>query len=95
MASECRIPAISSTVTARPTRKAFDGKLEFTVKLIPYTGDDAWVSDMLVAARACLEASSLPEAHPECDYCGYRAVAARHEAAGAGDSNLYKKLQNS
>ncbi|OGI22495.1 MAG: hypothetical protein A2808_03275 [Candidatus Moranbacteria bacterium RIFCSPHIGHO2_01_FULL_55_24] len=60
-------------------RKAFDGKLEFTVKLIPYSGSDAWVSDTLMAARECLEQSEIPQAHPDCDYCAYRKETAKVE----------------
>ena len=63
----------------RSDRKAFDGKLEFDVTLLPYTGDDAWVSDTLVAAHNCLIADKLPASSPECDYCAYRKVASELE----------------
>ncbi|MEK9151401.1 MAG: PD-(D/E)XK nuclease family protein [Patescibacteria group bacterium] len=59
----------------RSDRKAFDGKLEFDITLLPYIGDDAWVSDTLIAARDCLMADKLPAPSTECDYCAYRAVA--------------------
>ncbi len=59
---------------------AFDGKLEFDVKLIPYTGDDKWVEPALATAHACLSAAELPTADPDCDYCAYRAAAANVEA---------------
>ncbi|MBI2485118.1 PD-(D/E)XK nuclease family protein [Candidatus Uhrbacteria bacterium] len=51
-------------------RKAFDGKLEFDVKVIPYTGNTAWVESALVNARACLD-GRLPARSKECDYCLY------------------------
>lgn len=56
-------------------RAAFDGKLEFAIKLLPYTGDDAWVSETLTAARTCLANDMLPEEEGDCDYCAYRQVA--------------------
>ncbi|MBI3114997.1 MAG: PD-(D/E)XK nuclease family protein [Candidatus Kerfeldbacteria bacterium] len=61
----------------RTDREAFDGKLEFDVKVIPYDGDDAWVEPTLLKARATLEAASLPPAAPDCEYCQYRAAAAK------------------
>lgn len=59
-------------------REAFDAKLEFDIKLIPYTGDTAWVEGALIAARQCLE-GSLPKASSTCDYCAYRQAAASVE----------------
>ena len=55
--------------------KAFDGKLEFEVKVIPYKGNDDWVEPTLVAAHACLSSATVPEGSAECDYCAYRAAA--------------------
>ncbi|MBI2577270.1 MAG: PD-(D/E)XK nuclease family protein [Candidatus Wildermuthbacteria bacterium] len=50
---------------------AFDGKLEFDVKLIPYTGDDSWVEDALAKAKECLMGAVLPPMNGTCDYCLY------------------------
>lgn len=61
-------------------RQAFDGKLEFTVVLLPYTGDDGWVSGTLIAAHDCLMEDALPSASPDCDYCAYRQAASELEA---------------
>jgi CRISPR/Cas system-associated exonuclease Cas4 (RecB family) len=52
-------------------RKAFDGKLEFDITLIPYEGDDSWVEKTIIKAHACLNNDKIPEASPECDYCNY------------------------
>jgi len=52
--------------------KAFDGKLEFDIKLIPYTGNDVWVEDALESIHACLISPRLPEYSKTCDYCQYR-----------------------
>jgi len=52
-------------------RKAFDGKLEFDVTLIPYTGKDSWVEKTILEIHKCLNSEIIPEANPECDYCSY------------------------
>jgi CRISPR/Cas system-associated exonuclease Cas4 (RecB family) len=61
----------------RRDREAFDAKLEFDVVLIPYQGKATWIEDVLVSARACLEADTPPSPGGACDYCAY--VAAREE----------------
>jgi hypothetical protein len=62
-------------------REAFDGKLEFDISVIAYTGDDAWVDHALRAAKTCLDADILPLAGEDCDWCSYREAASRHEQA--------------
>lgn len=52
-------------------REAFDGKLEFDIDLLPYTGDDSWVEGTLSEIKACLD-GEMPEPDPECDLCNYR-----------------------
>jgi len=55
-------------------KEAFDAKLEFKVKVIPYQGNATWVEKELANAKACLMADVAPAAHPECDFCQYRAA---------------------
>ncbi len=55
-------------------KEAFDGKLEFDVKVIKYEGDDSWVDQAIVDAHACLVSDTLPPAGEECDYCTYIAA---------------------
>ena len=64
----------------RKNAPAFDFKLEFDVKVIPYTGDDAWVDGTLRDVKSCLMSETLPDAADDCDYCGYRQAAVRHES---------------
>lgn len=52
-------------------REAFDGKLEFDVKLIPYTGQDLWVEKTLEEMKKCLDSEEIPRANPNCEYCSY------------------------
>ncbi len=58
-------------------RQAFDGKLEFSVEIIPYLGHDVWVEKELIKARQCLESPKLPEAAKNCEYCQYVDAAAK------------------
>ncbi len=55
-------------------KEAFDGKLEFDIKIIPYEGDDSWIEETLKNAYRCLQAEMPPEAGDDCDYCHYRAA---------------------
>ena len=58
--------------TGRTDKNAFDGKLEFHVKLIPYTGSDKWVEQTILDAHKCLKSKKIPKANKNCDYCAYR-----------------------
>jgi len=53
-------------------KHAFDGKLDFTVEILPYKGSDDWVEDIVLRAHKCLSSDEVPEAAPDCDYCRYR-----------------------
>lgn len=55
-------------------KEAFDGKLEFTVTVIPYTGDDSWVEGTLYDIKKCLDFDAIPSPTDECDYCTYQAA---------------------
>ena len=61
-------------------RKAFDGKLEFEVTLIPYTGSDDWVDGAILKAKECLEKEELPKPDPTCEHCNYRKLAIEVES---------------
>lgn len=52
-------------------RESFDGRLEFDIDLIPYTGDDSWIEGTLLEIKNCLD-GDIPSADPDCDYCNYR-----------------------
>lgn len=53
-------------------KKAFDGKLEFEIKIIPYTGNTDWVEKTILDAIRCLQDDVLPETGADCDFCKYR-----------------------
>ncbi len=52
-------------------KKAFDKKIEFKVKLIPYEGDDSWIEKTIFDIHQCLMSDEIPESSPDCDYCRY------------------------
>jgi len=53
-------------------KKAFDGKLEFDIKILPYKGDDSWVEKTITDLYKCLNSDKLPKSGADCDYCKYR-----------------------
>lgn len=55
----------------RKDKKAFDGKVEFDVKLLDYKGDDSWVDKAILDAHKCLIGDDIPKPDKDCDYCGY------------------------
>ena len=60
--------------------EAFDAKLKFDVKIMPYRGDDSWVEKSLIALRECLMSENMPPPKQDCDFCNYRKLAERIEA---------------
>lgn len=68
----------------RSDEKAFDGKLEFDIELIAYTGSDAWVEPTLHRLKETLMSDEIPEygrgtafGGKDCEYCVYREEAGR------------------
>lgn len=57
--------------------EAFDGKLEFEITLIPYTGDDGWIEGTLLDIKKTLESEKIPDVGDDCDYCTYREFAGK------------------
>ena len=50
---------------------AFDNKLEFKTKLIPYQGNDQWVEPTLRDIKECLLSDTTPDPSENCEYCKY------------------------
>ncbi len=73
---------------ASKDRAAFDGKLEFEVTLIPYTGKANWIEKTLLDIKACLESGEVPQKGADCDYCTYR------ESAGKAFMSQMPKAQS-
>lgn len=56
---------------------AFDGKLEFDIKIIPHRGNDSWIEDLVMRIAACLKSDEVPARSEHCEYCGYRETAGK------------------
>ena len=52
-------------------KKAFDGKLEFDVTLIPYKGNGSWIDKTILNIHECLNSNEIPVSGSDCDYCAY------------------------
>src|SRR3989339_50657 len=52
-------------------RKAFDGRLEFSVQIVPYIGDDQWVEKAVLGLHQCLNLVKAPSPGEDCEYCRY------------------------
>jgi len=64
-------------VNGKNDKEAFDGKLEFDIIILPYEGDDSWISPALKELRACLDAEKIPPTGERCEYCPYREYAGK------------------
>jgi CRISPR/Cas system-associated exonuclease Cas4 (RecB family) len=75
---------------ASKDRAAFDGKLEFEVTVVPYTGNNAWVEDALIRIKATLDSTDIPPTGIDCDYCTYREAAGKVLRDASINSHLPK-----
>lgn len=55
----------------------FDARLEFALKIIPYTGNDAWIPKTITELHECLMRNRTPEVSSFCAYCSYRTAAGK------------------
>ena len=76
-------------VNGKTDREAFDGRLEFDVSIISYTGKTDWVEPTLREIKACLDSSQLPIPDSLCDYCNYRKAAA--EVSSTASKGIFGK----
>jgi hypothetical protein len=52
-------------------RKAFDGKLEFDVTLLPYVGNPDWVEDTIFKIKETLDGETVPSSSETCEHCAF------------------------
>lgn len=60
------------------SKENFNKRLDFSISVIPYTGDDSWIEPTLLKIRECLEGNVYPEQNEACDFCNYRVAVQRH-----------------
>lgn len=58
-------------VNGKADRTAFDGKLEFDIRLIPYEGNGDWIEGTLLKIKKALDSDEIPNSGEDCDYCRY------------------------
>ena len=63
----------------RTDAKAFDGKIEFDISVLPYTGDDAWIEPVIMELKKSISGDEIPQAGEDCEYCGYAQARVMHE----------------
>jgi hypothetical protein len=83
-------------VNGKSDARAFDGKLEFDVNLIAYTGDDRWVEGALMDMKTVLSSDKIPPIGKgfrgaACDYCTYREAAGQALQSIVGGSKEASK----
>jgi len=59
-------------VNGKTDREAFDGKLDFDITIIPYSGNTDWIEKEIYGMKECLELTNAPAPNKDCDYCNYR-----------------------
>ena len=69
-------------VNGDASKEHFGGRLEFQMKILPYTGDDSWVEEALLEAHACLCRDIPPAPAAACEWCLYRSAAESVEKNG-------------
>jgi CRISPR/Cas system-associated exonuclease Cas4 (RecB family) len=52
-------------------RERFDARLDFTIKVLPYTGSDHWIGDVIEEAHKTLNGTSIPSPAEKCEFCNY------------------------
>lgn len=55
----------------------FDGKLEFDMTIIPYSGTTDWIEKTITDIHACLMGAHTPRPNHTCNYCAYREIAGK------------------
>lgn len=83
-------------VNGKSDAKAFDGKLEFDVKLISYKGDDSWIEPTILKIAECLRSETIPARAELCEYCGYRETAGKElqDRVGTQTQKPKKEIQS-
>jgi len=64
-------------VNGNSDAEAFDGKLEFEVKILPHEGDTSWIDPLVLELAQCLKSEDVPKPAETCEYCGYREAAGK------------------
>lgn len=61
------------------SKENLNARLEFKIRLIPYTGDTAWIEETIKSAFQCLQKAEIPNPDKNCEFCRYRAASTKME----------------
>jgi hypothetical protein len=57
--------------TGNSAAETFSEKLDFTCKIIPYTGNSNWIETMLMEIRETIDSAEIPVANENCSWCTF------------------------
>ena len=60
------------------SKENFDKRLEFSISVLPYIGDDSWIEKTLLEIKRCLETDKIPGSSEKCDFCSYWSAVQKH-----------------
>lgn len=60
------------------SKESFGGKLEFSIGVLPYIGDDSWIEPTLFKIKECLKSDAIPSATIPCKFCQYWTAVKSH-----------------
>lgn len=75
---------------AGKNRPQFDGKLEFELSIIPYTGDTSWIIPTLEKIRATLTSDQIPDFTFGCDHCKFARESTRKKKTEDNNHSQHK-----
>lgn len=52
-------------------RRAFNGRIEFDMRIIRHHGSDVWVEEIITEIKACLQSNNIPDVSDDCEFCSY------------------------
>lgn len=59
-------------------KDGFKQKLEFSISVLPYEGNDSWIEPILLEIRKCLVTDKIPDPSKECNFCNYFSAVRKH-----------------
>lgn len=65
--------------TGNAAANYFNGKIDFSIQVIPHTGSLDWVENRLDGLIACYESLVLPDVADSCNFCQYTLKRSTHE----------------
>ena len=55
----------------KKSHNKFDGKINFSTTIIPYTTNTSWIDGKINEMKSLLESDQTPEINKSCEKCAY------------------------